>query len=92
MSTWHGYFAIEDLNLNDTQRQTLIAALRALQRGEPEDLPGDLRGLIVASPANPSGTMLDRPALAALIEAAALRQSSAVSRHICAHSWQCGLS
>ena len=30
MSTWHGYFAIEDLNLNDTQRQTLIAALRAL--------------------------------------------------------------
>ena len=30
MSTWHGYFAIEDLNLNDTQRQTLITALRAL--------------------------------------------------------------
>ena len=27
---WHGYFAIEDLNLTPTQRQTLIQALRAL--------------------------------------------------------------
>lgn len=29
----------------------------------------DLRGLMVASPANPTGTMLDRPAMSALIEA-----------------------
>ena len=33
----------------------------------PEDVPDDLAGLIVASPANPSGTMLGRDALAALI-------------------------
>jgi len=37
---------------------------------EPADLLGrDLKGLLVASPANPSGTMLDRDALSALIEA-----------------------
>ena len=35
----------------------------------PEDLPRDLDGLLVASPANPSGTMLDKPALSALIDA-----------------------
>ena len=28
--TWHGYFAIEDVGLNATQRQTLIDALKAL--------------------------------------------------------------
>lgn len=27
---WHGYFGIENLNLNPTQRATLIQALRAL--------------------------------------------------------------
>ena len=27
---WHGYFAIEDLNLTDNQRDTLIAVLRNL--------------------------------------------------------------
>ena len=37
----------------------------------PSDLPGlDLAGLMVASPANPTGTMLDRGALKALIDAA----------------------
>ncbi|MEP2891110.1 pyridoxal phosphate-dependent aminotransferase [Tateyamaria sp.] len=37
----------------------------------PADLAGlDLAGLLVASPANPSGTMLDRPAMSALIDAA----------------------
>jgi len=36
----------------------------------PRDLAGmDLRGLMVASPANPTGTMLDRPAMAELIGA-----------------------
>ena len=27
---WHGYFAVEDLNLNESQRATLVDALRAL--------------------------------------------------------------
>lgn len=36
----------------------------------PRDLAGmDLRGLMVASPANPTGTMLDKPAMSALIGA-----------------------
>jgi aspartate/methionine/tyrosine aminotransferase len=42
----------------------------------------DLAGLIVASPANPTGTMLDRPALAALIGAAAARGAAFVSDEI----------
>ena len=48
----------------------------------PDNLPDDINGLIVASPANPSGTMLDRPALAALIEAAAAKGASFVSDEI----------
>ncbi len=48
----------------------------------PEDLPDDLQGLIVASPANPTGTMLDRPALAALIEAARARGAAFISDEI----------
>ena len=35
----------------------------------PSDLPKDLDGLLVASPTNPSGTMLDRSALTGLIDA-----------------------
>jgi hypothetical protein len=30
MANWHGYWAIEDLNLNNSQRQTLIEALLTL--------------------------------------------------------------
>ncbi|TYB89767.1 pyridoxal phosphate-dependent aminotransferase [Oceaniovalibus sp. ACAM 378] len=48
----------------------------------PETLPDDIAGLIVASPANPSGTMLDRPALAALIGAAQERGAAFVSDEI----------
>ena len=48
----------------------------------PENLPEDIQGLIVASPANPSGTMLDRPALTALIEASAKMEASFVSDEI----------
>ncbi len=48
----------------------------------PEDLPDALDGLIVASPANPSGTMLDAPALGALIEAAAARGAAFISDEI----------
>lgn len=48
----------------------------------PDLLPGDIKGLIVASPANPTGTMLDRPALAALIDAAADRNAHFISDEI----------
>ncbi|WPZ20686.1 aminotransferase class I/II-fold pyridoxal phosphate-dependent enzyme [Sulfitobacter faviae] len=42
----------------------------------------DLRGLLVASPANPSGTMLDRLALTALTEACAANDMSFISDEI----------
>lgn len=49
----------------------------------PADLTGlALDGLMVASPANPSGTMLDRPALAALMEAAAGQGAAFISDEI----------
>lgn len=47
----------------------------------PEHLP-DLKGLIVASPANPSGTMLDRASLSALIEATSERGAAFISDEI----------
>ncbi|MFN6977256.1 MAG: aminotransferase class I/II-fold pyridoxal phosphate-dependent enzyme, partial [Gemmobacter sp.] len=49
---------------------------------EPDALPGGLAGLILASPANPTGTMLGRPALAALIGAALDRGIAVVSDEI----------
>lgn len=42
----------------------------------------DLAGLLVASPANPTGTMLDRPAMAALIDACAGQGASFISDEI----------
>ncbi len=49
----------------------------------PADLAGvDMAGLIVASPGNPTGTMLDRAALTALIEHCAGRGISFVSDEI----------
>ena len=49
----------------------------------PDDLEGlSLDGLMVASPANPSGTMLDRAALGALMEAAAGQGASFISDEI----------
>ncbi len=48
----------------------------------PDGLPGDLAGLIVASPGNPTGTMLDRPALRGLIEAAAGQGAAFISDEI----------
>jgi len=48
----------------------------------PDQMPADCAGLIVASPGNPSGTMLDRPAMAALIEATAARGMAFVSDEI----------
>jgi len=48
----------------------------------PADLPADLAGLMVASPANPSGTMLDRDAMRALIEACAANGTAFISDEI----------
>ncbi|MGI1663186.1 pyridoxal phosphate-dependent aminotransferase [Palleronia sp. KMU-117] len=48
----------------------------------PDNLPRDIAGLILASPANPSGTMLDRAALAGLIGAAAGQGAAVVSDEI----------
>ena len=49
----------------------------------PDDFAGqDLSGLLVASPANPSGTMLDRPALEALTQACAANEISFISDEI----------
>ncbi|MEM7722717.1 MAG: aminotransferase class I/II-fold pyridoxal phosphate-dependent enzyme [Pseudomonadota bacterium] len=48
----------------------------------PQTLPDDMQGLIVASPANPSGTMLSKGALAALIGAAQDREAAFVSDEI----------
>ncbi|UWR13817.1 pyridoxal phosphate-dependent aminotransferase [Sulfitobacter sp. M368] len=42
----------------------------------------DLAGLLVASPANPTGTMLDRPAIGALIDACAAQNASFISDEI----------
>ncbi len=58
---------------------------RAEDRFQP--VPGDvaahdLAGLLVASPANPTGTMLDAPALSALIEAAHGRGAAFISDEI----------
>ncbi|WP_372613381.1 pyridoxal phosphate-dependent aminotransferase [Aquicoccus sp.] len=48
--------------------------------GDLENL--DLQGLMVASPANPSGTMLDRSALSALTDACAARDIAFISDEI----------
>ena len=49
----------------------------------PADLEGqNLDGLLVASPANPSGTMLDKDALAALIHAAQAQGAAFISDEI----------
>jgi aspartate/methionine/tyrosine aminotransferase len=48
----------------------------------PDALPEDIAGLIVASPANPSGTMLDTSALTSLIDAAREKDASFVSDEI----------
>ena len=49
----------------------------------PADFAGmDLAGLMVASPANPTGTMLDRPAMAALVGAAQAQGAAFISDEI----------
>lgn len=49
---------------------------------EPDQIPDGIDGMIVASPGNPSGTMLDRDAMAALIETCAARDISFISDEI----------
>ena len=48
----------------------------------PSDIPADVQGLIVASPGNPSGTMLGKDELGALIGAAQARDIAFVSDEI----------
>ncbi|MBM7067507.1 pyridoxal phosphate-dependent aminotransferase [Actibacterium sp. 188UL27-1] len=48
----------------------------------PSDVPADLSGLILASPANPSGTMLDRTALSGLVERAEQIGAAVISDEI----------
>ena len=67
------------LSLNPVDIET-----RAEDRFQPvaTGLPDNIQGLIVASPANPSGTMLDKTALGSLMEAAANRAAAFVSDEI----------
>ena len=57
---------------------------RAEDRFQPKvsDLPEDIQGVIVASPSNPTGTMLDKPELTGLIEATQARGAAFVSDEI----------
>ncbi|SMR72792.1 Aspartate/methionine/tyrosine aminotransferase [Aliiroseovarius halocynthiae] len=48
----------------------------------PSDIPDGLAGLITASPANPSGTMLDHAALQALIETCRAKDTSFIADEI----------
>ena len=48
----------------------------------PADIGPDLDGLLVASPANPTGSMLDRDALGALVDACAAHDVSLISDEI----------
>lgn len=48
----------------------------------PDELPDDMQGLIIASPGNPSGTMLDHAQMSALVEWADSRGASLVSDEI----------
>ena len=67
------------LSLTDVDIQT---KLENRYQPTPDDLPDELAGLIVASPANPSGTMLDKAALSDLISAADQRGAAFVSDEI----------
>lgn len=61
----------------------LPAQLENRYQPVPADFAGmDLAGLLVASPANPTGTMLDKPAMGALIDACAAQNASFISDEI----------
>ncbi len=66
----------------DLQPVMIEAAFENRLQLVPGDLPRDLAGLMIASPANPSGTMLDKRALSALIAAAHDQDASFISDEI----------
>ena len=49
---------------------------------EPSEIPDGVQGLILASPGNPSGTMLGKPELSALLAAAEARDIAVISDEI----------
>ncbi len=49
---------------------------------DPEEVPDNVRGLIIASPGNPSGTMLDRDQMSALVDWSSAHEAALVSDEI----------
>lgn len=70
------------LSALDLQPVGIKTALENRLQPVPADLPADLAGLIVASPANPSGTMLSRAALSDLILACLTQGTAFISDEI----------
>lgn len=71
---------MKSLDLTPVEVQTRLEARYQL---EPSDLEGlDYQGVMVASPANPTGTMLDQAPLKALIDAAQARDAAFLSDEI----------
>lgn len=60
----------------------IVTALEDRFQPRPDQIGADLDGLILASPSNPAGTMLDRPALEALVAACRERDVALVSDEI----------
>ena len=71
---------LKGLSLDPIRVETY--AKNRFQPTPPDLARDDLAGLLVASPSNPAGTMLDRPHMAALIEAAAARDIAFISDEI----------
>ncbi len=70
------------LSALDLSPVSIAASAQNRLQPVPGDLPDQLDGLIVASPGNPTGTMLDRPALEGLIEATHSRGAAFISDEI----------
>ncbi|QPM89415.1 pyridoxal phosphate-dependent aminotransferase [Pseudooceanicola algae] len=71
------------LKATDLEPVVLQTQEAARFQPRPDDIRGrNLEGLMVASPGNPSGTMLSRPALTRLMEAAADEEISFISDEI----------
>ncbi|SHJ91816.1 Aspartate/methionine/tyrosine aminotransferase [Shimia gijangensis] len=71
---------LKALSLQPVDLQTSNANL--LQPVPADFAELDVQGLMVASPANPTGTMLDTPAMQALIDAAASKNAAFISDEI----------
>ncbi|MEM9709787.1 MAG: aminotransferase class I/II-fold pyridoxal phosphate-dependent enzyme [Pseudomonadota bacterium] len=70
------------LRAMDLQPLGIATNMASRYQPDPAALPGDVAGLIVASPGNPSGTMLDRAALSAVIARAQEIGASFISDEI----------